>query len=204
MIKNIIFDFGAVLIPIDESKTVKAFEALGANEELLQQKKLFNNFEIGKISSKDFFNSLQPFMFRHVFLGDLRNAWNAMLGELPEENVQLLKRIKKDYRIFLLSNTNVDHIASIKNQAGMFLYGQFEKQFESVHYSHELGMRKPDKKCFVEVLKRNNLKAEETLMIDDKEENIQGAAKAGLKTWHFNPQTDNILQLKKEIKSRLD
>mgnify|MGYP001255687937 CR=1 FL=1 len=101
MIKNIIFDFGAVLIPLDEHKTWESFRKLGALDSLKDQKKLFHKYETGGIETADFLKKLQPHFFRKkIFPGDLAKAWNAMLyTALPGEIIDSLKKWKRDYRI---------------------------------------------------------------------------------------------------------
>lgn len=199
MIKNIIFDFGAVLIPIDESLTWSAFKEIGAKEELKDQQKIFHAYEKGETSTSEFLTQIQPFFFRKIFPPELGNAWNALLKELPTERVNFLKRLKKDYRLFLLSNTNELHINHIKQHAGLYGYKQFTRQFEKVYYSHEIGMRKPDAEIFEKVLKDNNLVAEETFYIDDGKKHTETAESLGIQTWHFKPEEDDINDLGKVL-----
>lgn len=199
MIKNIIFDFGAVLIPIDESLTWSAFQELGAKDKLKDQQKVFQKYEKGEISTSEFLTSIQPFFFRKIYPPQLASAWNALLKPLPGERVNFLKRLKKNHKIFLLSNTNELHINHIKAEAGLFDYKQFISQFDHVYYSHEVGMRKPDAEIFEKVLKDNDLVAEETFYIDDGKKHIKTAKSLGIKTWHFKPEEDDINDLGKVL-----
>ena len=200
MIKNIIFDFGNVLIPITESRSWKALEELGANGELKEQGDVFNQYDTGKISTKQFQQQLQPFFFRKVFPNDIGKAWNAMIDTvLPEESIELIKTLKSKYRVFLLSNTCELHIEAIKRDAGPFNYKQFLRQFEKTYYSYELGLSKPDVKIFEKVLKDNELEADETFYIEDTKKHILAAESLGIKTWHFNPEEDDINDLDKVL-----
>lgn len=204
MVKNIIFDFGAVLLPINEQLSWDALHKLGATEDLKKQTPHFRAYETGKLSTAQFLEKTKPFFFRKkIFSGDLMNAWNAMLFQtLESEKIDFLKSLRrKGYKLFLLSNTNEMHINSIRENAGLFRYRQFIKQFEEVYYSHEAGMRKPEAKFFNKVLKDHDLKPDECIFIDDKEENVVAAANLGLHTWHFDPENDNILKLPKRIKA---
>ncbi len=199
MIKNIILDFGGVLIPIDESKTWNAFSELGANKELKDQTDIFQQYEIGKLSTDQFIKKIQPHFFRTIFPGDLARAWNALLQPLPKNITPLIKRLRKDYRVFLLSNTNELHISAIKQTAGPFEFTQFTKQFEKVYLSHQMGLRKPDPKIFEKVIEENDLIAGETFYVDDGKQHIESAEKLGIKTWHFNPEEDSIQNLDKVL-----
>ena len=57
-------------------------------------------------------------------------------------------------------------------------------------------MIKPDPKLYQVLLDRYNLKANETLFIDDNIHNIETAREMGFHTIHFTEQTD----LEKEVK----
>lgn len=200
MIKNIIFDFGRVLMPITESKSWKAFEALGAKRALKEKTDIFDQYETGELSTQEFLQQIQPYFFRKIFLADIGEAWNAMIDtKIPEENIRLLKRTKTKYRIFLLSNINDLHLEAIKTLSGPFLLNQLNNQFEKVSYSHKIGQRKPDKETFETILAENELKAEETLYIDDSHGHIESAKTLAIKTWLFNPELDKITDLDKVL-----
>ena len=200
-VKNIIFDLGAVLLNIDLSLTVKAFDKIGLKDFdkiYLQSgnKKLFDDFEKGKISSDTFFKTINTFAdtsFRHNLL---ITAWNALLLDFPKERLKLLEKLKKKYRLFLLSNTNETHIAEYSNILHRtFGYGHLQHIFEKEYYSFNMGMRKPDSEIFDFVVLENKLDPVETLFIDDSLLNIEGAAKAGIQVFHLqHPQT--ILDIK--------
>ncbi len=201
MIRNIIFDFGAVLIPIDEKRSWDAFRLLGGRPELEDQLEIFRDFETGKIPTREFLHKIQPFFKRRIFPSDLADAWNNTLDPLPPAVVPFLKKLKKDYRLFLLSNTNELHIQRIREEAGPFLFNQFLKKFEKVYFSYEVGMRKPDKDIFERVLKENDLNAEETFYVDDGEGHIESARTLGIHTWHFKPREHKIAQLSEKLKN---
>jgi glucose-1-phosphatase len=54
--------------------------------------------------------------------------------------------------------------------------------FDKAYYSHLMKKRKPEIEIFEQVLNENNLSAEETLFIDDSQENLKGAARIGIQT----------------------
>jgi glucose-1-phosphatase len=106
---------------------------------------------------------------------------NAMLLSFPAERLLWLEEISKKYKIYLFSNTNCIHYNAFQNifrenTGKQNLDGYFIKAY----YSHQLGLRKPGEEAFVEILKRENLGAEETLFIDDTPVNIEGAKRAGM------------------------
>lgn len=104
-----------------------------------------------------------------------------MLLDIPEEKLTLLAELKKKYRTFLLSNTNVIHVRSISAYLQQ-QYGipDFSPYFEKCYFSCDIGMRKPDAEIFLHVLNENKLVAEETLFIDDSEQHIRSARALGI------------------------
>jgi putative hydrolase of the HAD superfamily len=148
------------------------------------QTNLFNEIETGKISSDSFLKLLQK-ETKNARKNEVRNAWNAMLLALPKERIKLLKKLKQDFSIYLLSNTNSIHISEFKKKIGKTKYQEFYNLFDKVYYSHEIGFRKPNKEAFQLILDENNLNADEVLFIDDSLQHIKGAKNLGIKTYHL-------------------
>ena len=190
-IKSIIFDLGGVILNLDYSKTENEFKKFGVLhfKELYSQKKqtlLFDDFEKGKIKPKEFISSLKESENLKIKEIDFINAWNAMLLEIPIEKLQFINGLKKDYKIFLLSNTNEIHIKKFEDDLKKKnMLEQFYKCFDKIYYSSKMGKRKPDENCFNQVLEENGLVANNTLFIDDSIQHIEGAKKVGIKTFHL-------------------
>ncbi len=201
MIRNVIFDFGNVLLPIDEGLTWQALKDLGAQEELKDQKKIFQKFEKGKSSKDEFLEEMQAFFFRKkIFKDDIAAAWNSMIFKrLPDENIDLLKKLKKTYNLYLLSNTNQLHLDKIKKDAGHFRYAQFCRLFQKTYFSFEMGMRKPDTEIFEKIMAENSLKPAETFYVDDGRQHVKTAEKLNIRTWRFDPDLDSILEIENYI-----
>ncbi|CAL1521196.1 HAD family phosphatase [Chitinophaga sp. MM2321] len=195
-IKNIIFDLGGVLLNINYKLTNDAFVALGVTNfhELYTQFQgadLFNNLETGHISTAEFLEEMHRHVPESVTDEALTTAWNAMLLDFPLQRLQLLQQLRQHYNLYLLSNTNAIHLEAfnkiLQESRGIPSLTTF---FEKAYYSHLMGYRKPDKASYQLVLEENNLKAEETLFIDDTLPNIEGAQAVGLQTIHLqSPKT---------------
>ena len=205
-IKNIIFDFGAVLLTLDYQLTEKAFINLGCkNFSVLysqaQQNDLFNRFETGKITGDTFIKEVKAISgLQESTDAKIKQAWNAMLIDFPKENYELLKALKKQYRVFLLSNTNEIHINAFEKLIEKTCpLPEFEHLFEKIYYSCRIHLRKPDVECFLEVLKDSNLKPEETIFIDDSAQHLTGAKQAGI-TAHWLPKGMDTSDLVKELR----
>lgn len=200
-IKNIIFDFGGVVFHIDERRTIAAFSQLlrCSNDEILNyifHDDIFFKLECGQISFDDFRKHMCQKSNVQISEEQFLTAWNAILVGYPEEHIPLLLALKKKYRTFLLSNTNAVHtqyFSQIAKKQNLEVQSNYEL-FEKVYYSNELGMRKPDPNIYKYVLNDANLKAEETLFVDDLLVNVDGAKSVGINAIQVT-QGHGILQI---------
>ena len=193
-IKNIIFDLGGVIIDLDYNLTSKAFNQLGVHDfnEVYSQSKqdhLFDDFDIGKISSDEFRCILKKKLGIEVNDEKFDIAWNAMLLDIPKQRLDFIKELGKNYNVFLLSNTNDIHLKEVFNicqrQNG---FSTFEGYFSKEYYSNQLGMRKPNPEAFNAILAENKIEARETLFIDDTLPHVLGARRVGLHAIHLTPE----------------
>ena len=187
--KVIIFDLGAVILNINYQNTIDEFTKLGVkNASSFYSKKvqadLFNQIETGKITAEKFLTELQK-ETNNATINQVKNAWNSMLLDLPNERLELIKALKSKYRIYLLSNTNNIHIDAFKKQLGNAKWEDFCNLFDKMYLSHEVGLRKPNTEIFKHILNEQKLKAEEVFFIDDSPQHIEGAKKLGIKTHHL-------------------
>lgn len=90
-----------------------------------------------------------------------------------EKLVEYVKNNKNDYHIFLLSNLGYDDMIHIKKM-------DFFEIFEDAIFSCQQGIMKPNKELYLHLLKKHNLKAEESIFIDDLKENIITANELGI------------------------
>jgi len=193
-LSTIIFDLGGVMLDLDTKLSVKAFAELSS----LKEKEIYSRFleeewsyafEKGEIDAASFRNEIRKSLHVDLLDEQIDNAWNAMLLDLPSSRLQLVSSLKDRYQLFVLSNTNAIHIEVFNRMvAASSNGGSMTDYFDKVYYSHELGMRKPDKEIFAYVIDTNNLKTQETLFIDDMENNIIGARSVGLRTVHLSDQ----------------
>ncbi len=195
MIKNIIFDFGDIFINLDKEATQAGLAKLGVSKVSDEMTHLFHEYERGFVDSEDFINY---FSIKYsISKNDLLVAWNAILLDFPLERLQFLKALAdtKKYRLFLLSNTNDIHIEYVKEVWGIQLFMEFKNCFENFYLSYEINLRKPDKEIYEFVLNTNQLKADETLFVDDVKENTDAAKLLGIHVWNLNPKTESVTEL---------
>ncbi|GIV43644.1 MAG: hydrolase [Bacteroidia bacterium] len=182
-IKNLIFDLGGVLYEIDYQRVTNKLKALSPNLHFsqLKQDPIFDDFEIGKISPQQFRDGIRSL----TQIPDLQDnqidaIWNSMLIGLFPRRIELIQKLSQKYPIVLLSNANPIHYDYIIKECQP-LFASMQKVF----FSFEMGMRKPHKEIFEQVLKTMNFQPDETLFIEDTIIHIEGAQKLGIQTLHL-------------------
>lgn len=191
-IHNIIFDLGGVILNINPQLTVDAFRNLGWRDFYEENnktngKELFYSLENGNSSPEVFRNNVRKMTDLQRNDREIDEAWTAMILDIPADRIRYLEELKKSYRLFLLSNTNEIHRIKFHREFeadfGYSFYDLFERNF----YSHEMGMRKPNPRIYIQALTEAGLEPEETLFIDDMEENTEAAKTIGMKVLHIKP-----------------
>tara|TARA_B100000902_G_scaffold46014_1_gene53514 strand:- start:2473 stop:3105 length:633 start_codon:yes stop_codon:yes gene_type:complete len=199
---TIIFDLGGVILNIDYNLTIQAFNELGIKEPYSFyskkiQNNIFNKLETGKISNQKFIEKVKELTNMHDDK-KIISAWNKMILDLPAKRVSLLKKLRKKYNLFLLSNTNSIHINHIENKIGKKRWCDFKNIFNKIYLSHLIKSRKPSEKAFKIILNENNLKSEEVLFIDDSPQHIKTAKKLGINVIYLK-EKDDIINLFSDI-----
>lgn len=191
-IKNIIFDLGGVILPIDISRTTEAYRELGITniEELFalgHADSFFKEYEVGNIGDQEFIDRIKRLLNDAATDNIVIDAWNALLLDFHPEIIDFIKTLRLKYRLFLFSNTNAIHHSSFLKKYSEISDGEnFDSLFEKAWYSHIIKMRKPDVKAFKFIIGESNIDAAETLFIDDALVNVEGAKEAGLQAIHLS------------------
>ncbi|MBK9149601.1 MAG: HAD family phosphatase [Saprospiraceae bacterium] len=202
MLKNVILDFGGVLLDLDYDAAFHAMAeltGLDISYDALPAwfQDISDRFEKGQISEESFIWTIQDkSLNRKITPRDIVEAWNKMLLGWNPEKLRFLEEANKKYRLYLLSNTNVIHIRWVHYRLLRdFGIQNFEERFfKKVYYSHLIGMRKPEPEIFQLVITDNRLKMEETLYLDDSIEHIRAANDQGIPSVCFERNSDLDIQ----------
>ena len=189
-IQALLFDLGGVIVNLDYHKTINAFESIGLKEaEFLynqfSQSEVFDDFEIGSLSGKEFINLMMHQIPIHSSESEIKKAWNAMILGFEEVKLEKIKRYSENTPCYLLSNTNEIHLEYIQNILGEMPFKNLESLFNKCYYSHVIGKRKPHKETFEWVLNDMGYAPEDVLFIEDSPQHIEGAKKINLNTLYF-------------------
>lgn len=201
MIKNLLFDLGGVIMDIDKERCVAAFEALGLPDAdsyfgNYSQHGPFMQIESGLITVDEFHRQLHQAIIEPVTDHQIDRAFCEFLIGIPQNRLEALRQLRKDYKIYLLSNTNEimwkSKIADEFRKEGR----QREDYFDGMVTSFEAKSMKPDYRIFEYALEQLGIKADETLFLDDSQRNLDAAAALGFKTLLINPGEEFTEKLK--------
>jgi len=203
MIKNIIFDLGGVIVKLDKNACIESFRKLGFEDfgNILNefvQKGPFLDFELGLLTEDGFRSFIRQNIKNDVTDSEIDKAMSDFLVEIPAKKLETIMKLKSNYNVFLLSNTNPIAIKAVKpffESSGMTMNDYFHRMF----LSYQMKMAKPDVEIFAKVLEDASLKADETLFIDDGPANLYSASLLGYKTLLATQESD----LETEIRSVL-
>ena len=191
-IKNIIFDLGGVILDIDENVVYKELEKMGIEISELAHSKEFmeilSKFDTGIYTAATFRKKTKQFIGQEKMTDQkFDSIWNAMLLDIPRERIEAIEKVKKHYKIYLMSNTNVIHYdLYVRDLQLRFGYNEFDELFNKSYFSFAEHLEKPDPRFFELILDHEHLLPEETLFIDDTAENIEAAKSLGIKTYHIS------------------
>ena len=174
----IVFDLGNVLIPFDYSIALNKLNDIEKNlgnrfiEFYNSNYQLHRDFEKGILSESDFISKMLKAVDNKIDSETFCRLFSDIFT-MNENVVSLLPILKKDYKIFLLSNTN-----SIHQKYGWQKY-EFLKYFDKLILSHEVRSVKPEEKIYREVEKASGFPSAEHFYIDDIQEYVNAAKNIG-------------------------
>lgn len=194
MIKNVVLDMGNVLLDFRPEYVMDQFCSSEEEKDVIRRE-LFEGPEWplgdkGDIKDKDRYDLVKvrvPEKY-HEALKNCALHWDICMDPL-EGAKEFCETVKeKGYKIFVLSN------------ASDLFYVYFPKFlpldfFDGVFVSSDYLMLKPDVEIYKTFLNKYGLKGEECLFIDDRQDNIEGAGKAGLNTFRFEGDYEKVLDL---------
>ena len=181
-----IFDLGNVVVKLDYRRVIAnicADASLGGAElvALLEQPGGYRDLERGKLSFSDLHRWLSERAGYHGDLERLRAIWTDFFaGPIPGiENV--LERVRREYRLAYLSNSNEVHAESIPR-----VFAHLFRPGEPFIFSHEQGCAKPDALIFTRALEILDTQPSRCLYVDDLQENVDAAAAVGMNAFLFH------------------
>lgn len=189
--ESILFDMGNVLLDIDIQKSVTALLDInidGIISEFIFPSPLpiFKEYECGRVNNEEFINSfVTKYKIKNLNEEKFWHAWNALFDQFDPKRIELLKKLNKNYDLYVLSNTNSVHVKKFNDIYRDQFHEEFSSMFKSCFYSNELKCRKPESKIYKKVIEMANINPAKSIFIDDLKENVVAAEKCGFNTHHL-------------------
>lgn len=184
MIKTIIFDLGNVIVAFDHSKISKRLEAVceHASDVIFSKMiagELVGEYNLGKISTAEFFATVNRELKLQIGYEDFYVAWNCTFLPEPIIPERLIETLADKYKLLILSDTNEMHFDFIRENFPIL------NHFDDFIVSHKVNVVKPSAEIFQKAVETAECLPEECLFIDDIAANVEGAHKVGLNGLQF-------------------
>ncbi len=137
------FDLGGVIITVDPWKVVSAIAHMAKKDIASmriaeREKQLFMDYERGDFDDNQFRQLMREVLEVELSNDQIDTAWNAMLLDIPVERIRL-QELRKEYKLFALSNTNAIHLQAINTilhqNTGIAALDQL---FDKTYYSYQI------------------------------------------------------------------
>jgi len=177
-VRNIIFDFGSVLANLDYDIMFRRFAQKSPLTVPEIRQKIFDNadhnaFERGEISAPRYYEIVRSQIQLQMNYRAFYEAWADIFWP-NEAMLDLAERLKKNYRLYLLSNTNEIHYTEFLRIPRLM------KTIPRQGLSFRYGVMKPDPEIYRKFLDEFALDAGECVLIDDLDENVRSAREMGM------------------------
>ena len=193
--KNIVFDFGGVLVDWNPHHLYdKYFGSVEKAEWFLNNICLYS-WNIQMDGGKPFAEGVAELQAEYPEWSEAiaiyHTRWIEMMGGEIEGMADIVRRLKEaGYGVYGLTNWSSETFPLVKDKYAIF------KQLDGMVVSGEEHLLKPDAAIYKCLLERYNLQAEESLFVDDNADNVAGARNVGMKAVRFT----SVAELERELK----
>lgn len=178
--RNIVFDLGGVVFSRDRAKCSRELLSFFSFIAEKDTPRFWDEYDRGTLTYDEVVDELV------VYRGCDRELCSRMVDEAiaTQEEVVSTKSLISDlktagYGLYVLSNMSREFIANLREKP---VYGMFDGEIVSC----EIGTIKPEREIYRTLLSKYSLEASETLFIDDRSVNIEGAEQLGISTFLFD------------------
>lgn len=184
MIKAICFDLDGVYFLNGKSNFVKALEKLGVLEEeakrvFLKSDQMNKLYKLGKMTDEEYWNWAL-------------SEWNLNLSvkeivdllikgyETNDNAVEYVRKVRKaGFKTLICSNNFPARINGLQERFG------FLNDFDVIVLSYDVGIDKPNKEIFQQLIKKSGVQANEIVYSDDDDTKMLGAQELGINTFLY-------------------
>ena len=188
-IEVVFFDLGNVILPFSHYQIAEKLSRFSQKKEFQDPQRIFsylfdlqkgkiNDFDIGKVSPLEFFQSVKRHLDLSITFNEFIPIWNDIFVE-DQEVSQIILSLKGRWRLGLLSNTDPLHFNYILTKFPIMT------TFEKWILSYEVGFKKPAIEIFQKAIEWASVEPQKILFIDDMKEHIEVAVSLGIQGIHF-------------------
>lgn len=188
----LIFDCFGVIIK-DDISTVWLKEHFNNETISILRRDFFPKSDIGDISCDDLFKELSR--LSKIDIAQIRNDFFTSII-YDNQTIELIKELKNDYHIALLSNAPQEICNHITKRNDIF------DLFDEIVFSCECHMIKPNKDIYNFLLSKFEGNYHYSVMIDDNPTNLDGAINAGIDYTIEFKNAESTKELLNKIKNK--
>ena len=191
-IKNVVFDFGQVMVHFDPKYMVERYVSDEKDSKLLQEvifdRLYWDRLDDGTITDAEViegsFSRLPERL--HQVAEKIYYNWIYNIPEIDGMG-DLVREIKNRFgaRVFLLSNI-CTYFADHKDEIPVL------EEFEKCIFSAVCGHVKPNAAIFSHLCKECGIDPSETIFVDDNEKNIKGSETFGIRGYLFDGDVQKL------------
>lgn len=198
MIKNVIFDFGQVLVRFEPEYMCSLYtdstEDIKLLSEVVFDRIYWDRLDAGTIENEEFFASIEKRLPKrlHETAKKVYLNWINTLPEIPGMRDVIALCRELGFGVYLLSNISREFAARYREIPILSLV-------DGCVFSSTCGYVKPDARIFAHIVEKFGLDKESTLFVDDNINNINGATSFGLKAYHFDGDAEKLYSYLKSL-----
>jgi len=188
-IEIILYDLGNVILSFSHFQIAEKLSRYSQRDEFKEPKRLFsylfdfengaiNGYEIGKVSSLEFFQFLEESLQLTLCFEEFVPIWDDIFTENEDVSKIILSQ-KGKWKLGLVSNTNPLHFEYVLQKFPVLHI--FDKRI----LSHEIGSKKPAIEIFGKAIEWASVTPEKILFIDDMKKHVEVAVSLGMQGIHF-------------------
>ena len=185
-IETLVFDYGGVIVNIDDASVVKAMNSLGVTTfkrliHFRKIKRLIYQYINGLVAEAVTLKEMLSLCREGTSTEDIETLLEELCGNLPVKRLEALVKLRKRYKVYLLSNINDtlwQKSVSLMKQLGY----STDDLFDEVFLSYAMRKEKPSVEIYEEMTQQTGLNPATTLYFDDRSENAKAGRKFGFQS----------------------
>ena len=202
-IKNVVFDFGGVLLDWNPRYFYKSIFNDDQKMEYFLQNIATSIWNAQMDKGRSFEECMKELAEQYPEYKDpimlYRKGWETMLKGPIESGMRVLDAVMnaQKFKVYGLTNWSAETFP------GTFNKYKFLQKFEGIVVSGEEQMIKPEKGIYLTLIERYNLVPEETFFMDDNIQNVETALSRGINAVQFTGTDKNLEQIAKILNIKI-